>query len=50
MRNRRRVIINLVETNNVNNARLIEYLANKFKERGIENGREQSGYDFREVL
>lgn len=38
MRNKRKIVVNMVENGNINNARLIEYLANKFKERGIENG------------
>lgn len=34
MRNKRKVIVNMIDSGNVNNARLVEYLANKFKERG----------------
>lgn len=35
MRNKRKVIVKLIETDRVNNTRLIEYLAEKAKERGI---------------
>ena len=36
MRNKRKVVVNLIETNKINNARLVEYLANKYKERNVE--------------
>lgn len=38
MRNKRKITVNLIENGNINNARLVEYLANKFKERGTHNG------------
>lgn len=34
MRNKRKIIVNKIESGVVNNTRLVEYLANKFKERG----------------
>lgn len=37
MRGKRKVVLRKIEGGNVNNARLVEYLANKYKERGIEN-------------
>ncbi len=37
MRNKRKIILNKIESGKVNNARLAEYFANKYKERGIEN-------------
>ena len=37
MRTKRKVVLNFIESGDINNARLIEYLANKYKERGIEN-------------
>lgn len=39
MRNKRKTIVSLIETDRINNTRLIEYLAEKFKERGAGNGR-----------
>ena len=36
MRNRRKIIVNMIESGCVNNARLAEYFANKFKERGCQ--------------
>ena len=38
MRNKRKIVLNMIESGNVNNTRLAEYFANKFKERGIKNG------------
>lgn len=35
--NRRKVTVRLIEKDYVNNQRLVEYLANKYKERGIYN-------------
>jgi hypothetical protein len=32
---KRKVVVNLIETNNLNNARLVEYFTNKIKERGL---------------
>ena len=37
MRGKRKIILNKIESGKVNNKRLAEYFANKFKERGIEN-------------
>lgn len=37
-RNERKIAVRLIESNAIHNARLVEYLANKYKERGIENG------------
>ena len=37
MRNKRKVIVKLTESEKVNNARLVEYFANKCKERGCLN-------------
>ncbi len=37
MRNKRKVVVKLIESGKVNNARLVEYLANKYKERGSLN-------------
>lgn len=37
---KRKVVVNMIESGKVNNARLVECLANKYKERGIENGRD----------
>lgn len=37
MRNKRKIILDVIEDGKVNNRRLAEYFANKFKERGIEN-------------
>lgn len=34
---KRNVVVRLIEAEKINNARLIEYFANKVKERGIEN-------------
>ena len=34
---KRKVVVNFIETNNLNNARLVEYFANRIKERGINN-------------
>jgi hypothetical protein len=36
VRTKRKVIVNMIENGKVNNTRLAEYFANKFKERGIE--------------
>ena len=33
---KRKVVVNLLESGQINNARLVEYLAEKFKERGGE--------------
>lgn len=38
MRNSRKVVVNLVQSEQVSNARLIEYFANRIKERGVEYG------------
>ena len=38
MRNKRKITVNLIESGRVNNTRLIEYLADKFKERGLDDG------------
>lgn len=38
MRNRKKVMVNLVQSEQVHNARLVEYFANRIKERGIEYG------------
>lgn len=37
MRNKRKIVINLVDVGKVNNERLIEYFANRIKERGLNN-------------
>lgn len=37
MRNKRKIVLNQIESGKVNNKRLAEYFANKFKERGIAN-------------
>lgn len=37
MRHKRKIILNKIESGNVNNTRLAEFFANKFKERGIHN-------------
>lgn len=34
---KRKVIVKLIEQEHINNARLIEFLANKYKERGYQN-------------
>jgi hypothetical protein len=39
MRNPKKVVVNLIQSEQVHNARLVEYFANKAKERGIEYGR-----------
>ena len=38
MRNPKKVVVNLIQSEQVHNARLIEYFANKAKERGVEYG------------
>lgn len=38
MRNKRKIVINLVDAGKVNNERLIEYFANRIKESGLDNG------------
>lgn len=35
MRNSRKIVVNLVQSEQVHNARLVEYFANKVKERGL---------------
>lgn len=35
MRGKRKVVVKLIESEKISNARLVEYLANKYKERGI---------------
>ena len=35
MREKRKMVLDVIEDGRVNNARLAEYFANKFKERGI---------------
>lgn len=37
MRNRRKITVKLVEQGYINNHRLVEYLANKYKERNMNN-------------
>lgn len=37
--NKRKVTVKLIESECINNQRLVEYLANKYKERGFENGK-----------
>ncbi len=37
MRNRRKVVVRLIETEKIHNQRLAEFLANKFNERGVKN-------------
>lgn len=34
MRNKRKITVKLIERGEIHNTRLIEYLANKYKERG----------------
>ena len=36
--NTRKVVVNLIETEKIHNHRLAEYFANKYKERGLQNG------------
>lgn len=38
MRNKRKVTVKLIEQEYINNQRLVEYLANKYKERITKNG------------
>lgn len=38
MRDKRKIVLRMIEGEKVNNMRLAEYFANKFKERGIEHG------------
>lgn len=38
MRSKRKVVVNLIQSEQVHNARLIEYFANRVKERGVEYG------------
>lgn len=38
MRNKRKIVLEQIESGKVNNTRLAEYFANKFKERGIKHG------------
>ena len=40
--NHRKVTVKLIEQEYINNTRLVEYLANKYKERGFENGSNKS--------
>lgn len=35
--NRRKVTVKLIETEHIINTRLVEYLTNKYKERGFKN-------------
>ena len=35
MRNKRKIVVDLVDAGKVNNERLIEYFANRIKERGV---------------
>ena len=37
MRHERKVVVKLIETEKIHNARLAEYFANRIKERGITN-------------
>ena len=37
MKDKRKIILNHIESGKVNNTRLAEYFANRIKERGIEN-------------
>lgn len=39
MRNKRKTVVRLIETEKINNTRLVEYLANKVKESGFRNER-----------
>lgn len=39
MRNERKITVKLLERGEINNTRLVEFLANKFNERGVKNGR-----------
>lgn len=39
MRSKRKVVVNLIQSEQVHNARLVEYFVNKAKERGVEYGR-----------
>lgn len=36
MRSQRKVVVNLIQSEQVHNARLIEYFVNRIKERGVE--------------
>lgn len=38
MRSKRKVVVNLIQSEQLHNARLIEYFANRVKERGVEYG------------
>lgn len=38
MRSQRKVVVNLIQSEQVHNARLIEYFVNRIKERGVEYG------------
>lgn len=38
MRSQRKVVVNLIQSEQVHNARLIEYFTNRIKERGVEYG------------
>ena len=40
--NHRKVTVKLIEQEYINNTRLVEYLANKYKERGYKNGNTES--------
>lgn len=37
MRNERKIVVKLIESERINNARLVEYFANKFNERDWKN-------------
>lgn len=39
MRSQRKVVVNLIQSEQVHNARLVEYFANRIKERGVEYGK-----------
>lgn len=38
MRGKRKIVVNLVETEKIHNHRLVEYFARKFNERSLKNG------------
>lgn len=38
MQSKRKVVVKLIQNEQVHNARLIEYFANRVKERGVEYG------------
>ena len=38
-KNKRKIVVKLIESDKVHNQRLAEYFAQKFNERGLKNGR-----------